>query len=222
MDGASTHQELDQAFARTVELDDARDVRPSVRRRASRRRYERSEKGRARSRRYDMTWKGCQRHRRYDRTANGRRRKIDYDVQRGRDLYLQQSALAERQAYEASGSSLSFVDWLNEVDPLPKLRLPLEGGHSLMAAMPTTARISPTDTPQAWRAAEDAFLSVLRGRDAGLDWNIRRGSGGAVEPVSRCCASSRWRARSWSSRCAWTASATGESPSKADRTSCPT
>lgn len=85
MDGASTHQELDQAFARTVELDDARDVRPSVRRRASRRRYERSEKGRARSRRYDMTWKGCQRHRRYDRTANGRRRKIDYDVRRGRD-----------------------------------------------------------------------------------------------------------------------------------------
>lgn len=40
------------------------------------------------------------------------------------DPYLQESALAEREACESSGSTLSFLDWLNEVDPLPKLRVP--------------------------------------------------------------------------------------------------
>ena len=58
---------------------------------------------------------------RYEQTAKALRRKIDYDLLRGRKPEIQIAALAEREAYEASGSSLSFIDWLNEVDPLPKL-----------------------------------------------------------------------------------------------------
>lgn len=46
-------------------------------------------------------------------------------AERGRDPYLQEAALEEREAYEASGSSLSFLEWLNEARPLPGFfRLP--------------------------------------------------------------------------------------------------
>ncbi len=51
------------------------------------------EKFRARRRRYDQSWKGRERHRRYDKTAAGMRRKIEYDRRRGRDPYIQASAL---------------------------------------------------------------------------------------------------------------------------------
>jgi hypothetical protein len=101
----------------------ANDAQPtrSERRRASQARYNRSEKGRARHRRYNESDKGYDRSRRYDLTAKGMRRKIDYDIRRGRDPYIQQSALEEREAYEASGSTLPLYQWLNEVDPLPRL-----------------------------------------------------------------------------------------------------
>jgi hypothetical protein len=64
--------------------------------------------------------------RRYDKSAAGLRRKIDYDIARGRDeIWILEGprgdALREREEYEASGTTLSFIDWLNDVDPLPKL-----------------------------------------------------------------------------------------------------
>lgn len=74
-------------------------------------------------RRYNVSDKGRARSARYDKTAKGMRRKIDYDIRRGRNPYFQKDALAEREEYELSGSSLSFVDWLNETYPLPKLIL---------------------------------------------------------------------------------------------------
>jgi len=80
-------------------------------------RYNRSEKGRARSARYE-------------KTAAGMRRKIDYDLRRhDRNqptgpfaLAVRKDALSEREEFEASGSPLSFGDWLNEAHPLPKVR----------------------------------------------------------------------------------------------------
>jgi hypothetical protein len=85
--------------------------------------YDKSEKGRARHRKYNSTGKGRVRNDRYESTAAGIRRKIDFDRRRGReDLRIQESRLEEREAYEASGSSLTFVEWLNQERPLPPLR----------------------------------------------------------------------------------------------------
>jgi hypothetical protein len=91
-------------------------------------RYNRSEKGKARHARYNASGKGWQRQQRYDNTAAGMRRKIRHDIEvRGRDEEWiwdgpRGDELREREEYEASGSTLSFVDWLNEVYPLPRLR----------------------------------------------------------------------------------------------------
>jgi hypothetical protein len=91
-------------------------------------RYSRSEKGRARHARYNETAKGWVRSNRYDHTAAGIRRKIESDIRRGRDPEWileggRGDALRKREEYEASGTSLSFVDWLEETYPLPKLRM---------------------------------------------------------------------------------------------------
>jgi hypothetical protein len=88
-------------------------------------RYNRSERGRARWRRYNQSEKGYARNERYEATTKALRRKVESDRRRGRDPYLQEAALEEREAYEASGSSLSFLEWLNEARPLPGFfRLP--------------------------------------------------------------------------------------------------
>jgi hypothetical protein len=82
------------------------------------------EKYLARQRRYNHSEKGCLRYRRYEKTAKAIRRHIDYDQRDGHDTYVQKDRLEEREAYEASGSTLSFLDWLNQERPLPRF-LPL-------------------------------------------------------------------------------------------------
>jgi len=86
--------------------------------------------GAERHARYNHSAKGRARVARYEKTAKAMRRKIAYDLRRFDrpqpdglfPLAIRKAALAEREEYEASGSSLSFLDWLNEVHPLPKLR----------------------------------------------------------------------------------------------------
>ena len=88
-------------------------------------RYNQSDKGRARQARYNRSNKGWARNFRYERTAAGLRRKVAYDKRDGHWTHLQDDRLAERERYEASGSDLSFIDWLNLYEPLPKLpRIP--------------------------------------------------------------------------------------------------
>ena len=71
--------------------------------------------------RYNCSEKGRARNRRYEATAAALRRKMEYDVLRGRKITaVAESALAEREEYEASGTSLSFIEWLDETYPLPK------------------------------------------------------------------------------------------------------
>jgi hypothetical protein len=83
--------------------------------------------------RYNVSDKGRARSARYDRTAKGMRRKIEYDERRGRNPYLQKDALAEREEYEASESTLPFHKWLDETYPLPKLILrPAETVQKMM------------------------------------------------------------------------------------------
>lgn len=80
--------------------------------------------------RYNHSEKGRARYARYEKTAAAMRRKIDYDLRRHDRpqsdgpfaLAIRKDALREREEYEASGSSLSFLDWLKETDPLPKPR----------------------------------------------------------------------------------------------------
>jgi hypothetical protein len=75
---------------------------------------------------YDLEYrrspKGQRRDQRYEKTAAGLRRRINYDKLRGRDTRVLEDALAERAEYEASGSELSFVDWLEQTYPLPPFR----------------------------------------------------------------------------------------------------
>lgn len=73
-------------------------------------------------RRYNCSEKGRARHRRYEATARGLRRKLDYDLRDGHDCRSQEEGLAEREEYEASGSSQPFHEWLDETHPLPRLR----------------------------------------------------------------------------------------------------
>ena len=84
-------------------------------------RYNSSPKGQERSRRYNRSDKGWERRRRYEKTAKAIRRNIESAKSRGhRTIYLE-DALEEREAYEASGSSLSFGEWLRKYRPLPPL-----------------------------------------------------------------------------------------------------
>jgi hypothetical protein len=75
-----------------------------------------------RQRRYNVSAKGEARRDRYEQTAKALRRKIEYDRRDGHDTYLQRDRLAERERYEASGSELSFLDWLTVYEPLPRVR----------------------------------------------------------------------------------------------------
>ena len=71
---------------------------------------------------YNASAGGRARNARYDETAAGIRRKIKYDIARGREkLDIQLSRLEEREAYERSGSHLSFLEWLEQEHPLPRL-----------------------------------------------------------------------------------------------------
>ena len=74
-----------------------------------------------RDRRYNTSAKGRTRNERYEQTAAGIRRKIAYDQRDGHDTFIQEDRLRERERYEASGSDLSFLDWLYEFEPLPRL-----------------------------------------------------------------------------------------------------
>jgi hypothetical protein len=71
--------------------------------------------------RYNRSDKGWERNYRYEKTARALRRKNEFDKRRGRNPSIQESRWAERDEYERSGSSLEFLDWLNETYPLPKL-----------------------------------------------------------------------------------------------------
>jgi len=73
-------------------------------------------------RRYNASPKGYRRRERYEQTASAIRRKIAYDQLDGHDTYLQEDRLEEREAYEASGSALPFVDWLIKERPLRAFR----------------------------------------------------------------------------------------------------
>jgi len=73
-------------------------------------------------RRYNGTQKRRESVRRYEETAKAIRRKVEHDLFRGREPRGQQDRLEEREAYEASGSALSFLDWLRVERPLAPLR----------------------------------------------------------------------------------------------------
>jgi len=87
--------------------------------------YNDPERKRAYDRLYNTSARGRARNARYEATAAAIRRKIEHDVLRGRDPYIQRARLEERKEYEQSGSRLSFMDWLEQEHPLPRLpRIP--------------------------------------------------------------------------------------------------
>jgi hypothetical protein len=104
-ENGSPRHELEQAFATAVALDDARGERPSVRRRLSKLRYDRSDKGRARRRRYNKSEKGRAR-----RVAHYLRR-----VAEGRCVKCGELAISETRCWdclsklEAQGQGLNGV-----------------------------------------------------------------------------------------------------------------
>jgi hypothetical protein len=80
--------------------------------------------------RYNHSEKGLTRSQRYDASHKGRARKLRYEVGRRQEIRppawtdsnaVQEEALAELEEYLASGSFLSFHEWLNETYPLPPL-----------------------------------------------------------------------------------------------------
>jgi hypothetical protein len=86
-------------------------------------RYNRSENGLARHRRYNVSAQGRLRAWRYNRSGKGIARRIRAEEYSAGDMRRRnlEAMLEEREAYEASGSSLPFHEWLDECDPLPKL-----------------------------------------------------------------------------------------------------
>ena len=71
---------------------------------------------------WDCPTKKRERDRRYRSTAKAIRVRIRENERRGLQTMYLKDALGERERYEASGSSLSFIDWLYENEPLQKLK----------------------------------------------------------------------------------------------------
>ena len=60
-----------------------------------------------------------ERDRRYEQTAKAIRRHIEWGKRLGSETLLQEDRLEERAAYEASGSTLPYWQWLRDERPLP-------------------------------------------------------------------------------------------------------
>jgi hypothetical protein len=83
---------------------------------------------------YNTSEKGQERNRRYDESYRGRARKLRYEIEvraneRGGDYgeFGQRGALEELERYLASDAparGLKLYEYLNEVHPLPKLKIP--------------------------------------------------------------------------------------------------